>query len=37
MEEYLLTHGMLTQVEAWMLELLGNNLTAQGAKAWRIF
>ncbi|EIV5394277.1 TPA: tyrosine-protein phosphatase [Klebsiella pneumoniae] len=33
MEEYLLTHGMLTQVEAWMLELLGNNLTAQGRQS----
>ncbi len=38
MEEYLLTHGMLTQVEAWMLELLGNDLSLpRGAKAWRIF
>ena len=33
MEEYLLTHGMLTQVEAWMLELLGNDLTAQGRQS----
>lgn len=30
MEEYLLTHGMLTQVEAWMLEMLGNDLTPPG-------
>lgn len=37
MEEYLLTHGMLTQVEAWMLELLGNDLTAQGRQSLRIF
>lgn len=36
MEEYLLTHGMLTQVEARMLELLGNDLTA-GAPKRRIF
>ncbi len=33
MEEYLLTHGMLTQVEAWMLEMLGNDLTAQGRQS----
>ncbi len=33
MEEYLLTHGMLTQVEAWMLALLGNDLTAQGRQS----
>lgn len=33
MEEYLLTHGMLTQVEARMLELLGNDLTAQGRQS----
>jgi hypothetical protein len=36
MEEYLLTHGMLTQVEAWMLELLGNDLTPRDARVWRI-
>ena len=33
MEEYLLTHGMLTQVEAWMLEMLGNDLTPQGRQS----
>ncbi|TYD28811.1 tyrosine-protein phosphatase, partial [Klebsiella pneumoniae] len=33
MEEYPLTHGMVTQVEAWMLELLGNDLTAQGRQS----
>lgn len=33
MEEYLLTHGMLTQVEARMLELLGNDLTARGRQS----
>lgn len=30
MEEYLLTHGMLTQVEDFMLESLGDGLTARG-------
>lgn len=33
MEEYLLTHGMLTPVEEWMLERLGNDLTAQGRQS----
>ena len=27
------THGMLTQVEAWMLEMLGNDLTPQGRQS----
>ena len=30
MEEYLLTQGMLTQVEDFLLESLGNELTARG-------
>ncbi|HHG8772642.1 TPA: tyrosine-protein phosphatase [Raoultella planticola] len=30
MEEYLLTHGMLHEVETWLLNTLGNDLTPRG-------